>query len=277
MRVVVTGAAGFLGNAIVTRLIDAGVECLGVSRKHIPGFLQVSCYSDTPPGDVLIHLAEINDRMLANRLSTEYEREASSTLEALLGKGYGSVVYVSSAVLYGDGQCSPHRETDPASAVDTYTRVKINAEQRVLSQNGSVARLANVYGPGMSMSNVLSRILGQLDRDGPVTLQDTTPVRDFIWIEDAAAAIMKMATEQAQGLFNIGTGIGTSIGKLARLLLDEAKQTERKVVSKQADARQSCLILDITKAKQYLNWQPSVSLNEGLLRLVCSHRELEHA
>lgn len=275
MRVVVTGASGFLGSVIAKRLSDVGVSSLRVSRQEIPGFLQVAEYADTPSGDVLIHLAEINNRARVNQLSVEYEHEMSSTLHLLLEKDYGKVIYASSSVLYGDAVCTPHIESDPVSAIDTYTRVKLAAEHRVLSCGGVVVRLANIYGPGMAAENVLGHILGQLDKDGPVTLQDTSPVRDFIWVEDAAEAIMKMVIGRAQGLFNVGTGIGSSIGELARMLLEEVKQPQRQVVSAQSATKPSCIVLDITKAKQDLHWQPSVFLNEGLRRLVSRQKGIE--
>ncbi|UCV28971.1 NAD-dependent epimerase/dehydratase family protein [Ferribacterium limneticum] len=276
MRVVVTGASGFLGSVIARSLTYAGVSTLRVSRQDIPGFLQVAKYADSPLGDVLIHLAEINNRSRVNQLSVEYEHEASSTLHALLKKGYGKVIYASSSVIYGDGLCTPHIESEPVSAIDTYTRVKLASEQSVLSCGGVVVRLANIYGPSMATVNVLSHIFGQLDQNGPIKLQDTSPVRDFIWVEDAAEVIIKMATQQAQGVFNVGTGVGTSIGELARMLLEEAKQSQRQIVSTQPAAKPSCIVLDITKTKQYLYWQPSVLLNEGLRRLVSRQRGMEH-
>jgi UDP-glucose 4-epimerase len=276
MRVVVTGASGFLGSFIARGLNYSGVSTLCVSRQHIPDFLQVTKYADSPVGDVLIHLAEINNRSRVNQLSVEYEHEASSTLHALLAKGYGKVIYASSSVIYGDGGCTPHIESDPVSPIDTYTRLKLASEQSVLSCGGVVARLANIYGPGMAAENVVSRILGQLDQDDPIELQDTSPVRDFIWVEDAAAVIIKMAIQHAQGLFNVGTGIGTSIGDLARMALEEVKQPQRNIVSTQSTTKRSCIVLDITKAKKYLQWQPSVLLHEGLRRLVSRQRKVEN-
>lgn len=275
MRVVVTGASGFLGSSIAKKLYDSGVSCVFVSRKDMLGHLKVAQYADTPPGDVLIHLAEINNRARVNELSAEYEREVSRTLHALSEKSYKKVVYASSSVLYGGRGCTPRVESDPVSAIDSYTRVKLASEESVLSCRGVVARLANIYGPGMAAENVLSHILGQLDKDAPISLQDTSPVRDFIWVEDAAEAIIRMATQQAHGVFNVGTGIGTSIGELARMLLEEAKQPQRQIVSTQSVADASRIVLNINKAKRDLHWQPSVFLSEGLRRLVSKQRGLE--
>ena len=268
MRVVVTGASGFLGGVILKGFADAGLDCLGVSRKKVPGLAQVASYSDAPVGDVLIHLAEVNDRAMANRLGSAYERDAATTLRALLGKGYGRVIYASSAVLYGDAACASHTEADPVSADDTYTRVKLASEQAVLSAEGSVLRLANLYGRGMSPGNVFSHILQQLDRDGPVSLQDTAPVRDFLWIDDAVDAIRRVAAMPDNGIFNVGSGVGTSILVLAKAALDVAGQSERQIVSQQRAGRPSCIVLDTTETTKRLGWRPSVTLHEGLRRLV---------
>jgi UDP-glucose 4-epimerase len=270
MRVVITGASGFLGSAVAGILTLAGVGAIRISRQDIPGVVRVANYADSPRGDVLIHLAEINNRSRVNQLAVEYELEMSATLHALLKKGYEKVIYASSSVIYGDEVDTPRIESDPVSAIDTYTRVKLVSEQSVLSCGGVVARLANIYGPGMPAQNVLSDILSQFDKNDPITLQDISPVRDFLWIEDAAEAIMKMATERVQGVFNIGSGIGTSIGELAKMLLEQAKQSQRQIISRRISAKPSYNVLDITKAKQNLQWQPSISLNEGLRCLLAT-------
>lgn len=272
MRVIVTGASGFLGRFITNGLAKTGASFLRVSRQHAPGFLRINSYADTPPGDVLIHLAENNNRAQVNKLSAEYEREIACTLRVLLGKGYKKVVYASSSVVYGDKVCTPRIESEPVSDIDTYTRVKVESEQRVLSSGGVVARLANIYGPEMPKKNVLSQILDQLKQDGPIQLQDTSHVRDFIWVEDVAEAFVKLVTQKVEGLFNIGTGIGTSIGELAKMVLEEASQPSRKIVSEKIASRHSCIALNITKIKQNLQWQPTTSLREGLRRIVCDYR-----
>lgn len=274
MLAVVTGASGFLGGVITRSLTNAGVTCLPVSRQKVPGFLKVKKYSDAPSGDLLIHLAEINNRSQVNQLSSGYEREMSRTLKSLLKKSYGKVIYASSSVVYGDVACTPHIESDPVHAVDAYTRLKLASEQNVLSCGGVVARLANIYGPGMPKKNVLNQILGQLKHDGPIILQDTSHVRDFIWVEDVAEAFVKLATQKAQGLFNIGTGIGTSIGELTKMVLEKAKQSSRKIVSLQPAIRRSFIVLNITKIKQDLQWQPTTSLSQGLGRIVCGYSNL---
>lgn len=228
----------------------------------------VDQYSKTPGGDVLIHLAETSDRSVANANGDILEVNARQTLEYLLGKQFSRVIYCSSAVLYGDLSVSPHVETDPVYANDVYTRIKLASERMVLECGGSVARLSNLYGPGMARGTVLGTILDQLRQSGPLTVQTTSPVRDFLWIDDAAMALSRLVESRAGGIFNVGSGVGASIAELARTALDESGETGRPVVATQMDARSSFLVLDISKTAAALPWRPEVALREGLQRLI---------
>lgn len=272
--VVVTGSAGFLGNAVVHALSGRGVHVVPVSRRPNSGIVQVSDYADTPAGDILIHLAEERDRNGAQRGGEAYERAASNTLKALIAKGWKRVVYVSSAVLYSDEFVTPRKPDDPIQVHDIYTSVKRAGEKAVLlsAGNGVVARLTNIYGPGMAPNNVVSDILGQMSESGPVHIRDVSPVRDFLWVTDAAEAIAIMATADTgrPGIYNVGTGYGTSIGGLANLAIEIAGCVQRQVVGTQSQGRLSCIVPDIAETERTWHWQPRVNLRQGLTMLLNS-------
>ena len=267
MRVVLTGASGFLGGALVKRLTEAGVDCMGISRKNIPGLYQVARYSDAPEGNVLVHLAETNNRSVANAGGAALEAEAQQTLRALLAKGYHRVIYASSAVLYSDRWTTPRKVSDAVEAVDIYTRIKLASERAVLAQGGAVARLSNLYGPGMAAGNVLSHILAQLGRGPTITMHALEPVRDFLWIEDAVEALCDMVMREAAGLFNVGSGVGTSIRQLV-YLAQTATATRQDVKALHTQAHPSHLVLDIGATTQGLGWQPRTGLEEGVSKLL---------
>jgi UDP-glucose 4-epimerase len=271
MKVVITGASGFLGTYILRLLSkQKNVEAIPVTRKKIPGWCRVLDYTQSPVGDVLIHLAEDNDRERVSKSGKAYEEKALDTLAALLAKRYRLVVYVSSSVLYGDTDIHAHRPNDPIQSNDAYTRVKRQSEMAVLKlPTGIVVRPANIYGPGMSKNNVMSAILQQIPGMGKLEVMDTNPVRDFIWVEDAAEGIVALALSNFKDgnkctLFNLGTSVGTSIGSLAELALDIGGQPNRIVYAKNASDRQSRLILDFSDTTSTCGWQPKTSLRHGL-------------
>lgn len=269
MKIVVTGASGFLGRALMQDLAHKGIDAVGVSRQPCRGCIQVGSYNEAPGGDVLVHLAEASDRAYAQANSPLYEQRSMATLGALQRKGFARVVYASSAVLYGDQEQSLRRGSDPVYAKDAYSRLKLASEQAVLDRGGIVARLVNLYGPGMSESNVLSNILGQIRQDGPVRVLDATPVRDFLWIDDAARAMALMATGESPGVFNIGSGKGVSIRELAKLVLEAAGQAGRPVESTRVGGSSfSRLVVDISQTKEVFGWYPAVTLVEGISTLV---------
>lgn len=241
---------------------------LGVSRRQFPGMLQVAKYEDAPGGDVLVHLAEINDRSLAQANGTAYEEQALRTLISLQKKGFSRIVYVSSAVLYGDQSKNLRRVGDPVIALDTYTRIKLASEKLVLERGGAVARSTNLYGPGMSEGNVLSDILKQIGAEGPVRVRDGSPVRDFLWIDDAVKALSAMATRESSGVFNVGSGVGCSILDLANLVVRAAGEEGRSIESTNTDYRISHLVVDVAETEMALGWHPSVTLLEGVTALV---------
>ena len=282
LKIVITGASGFIGGHLIEHLSRiANTEIVPLSRRGISKLVQVSNYADAPDGDVLIHLAEDNNlESVANRGLT-YEHEGLSTLRVLLAKKYGRIIYTSSSTLYGDKSVIPHGTEDDIFVNTPYTRIKSLSERAVLENpNGMVVRLANVYGPLMSTNNVMSQILKQIPQQGDLEVGDVTPIRDFVWVRDVAEgismlALMDFVETGKSKMYNLGSGIGTSIGDLAFLTLELAGQPERRVMSKNRTRVMSSIILDCSETTNACGWTPRVSLRQGIASLLATSYRAE--
>jgi nucleoside-diphosphate-sugar epimerase len=254
--ILVTGAAGFLGRAVIEQLALMGRPATGIARRALPGVQQVSDYAEAPAASVIIHLAEEADRAVANRLGDAYADAAARIMCSLVSRA-GRVVYASSGTVYGDGNESPCTPATPVLASDTYSQSKLRNESLVRDAGGTVLRLANLYGSGMSSTNVVSDIARQLGSAGPLRVRDDTPVRDFLRVEDAARAIALAAMSGGTGTFNVGSGTGFSIRELAGIALLATGQLEREIVASQSSSRRSINILDVDDTQRCLGWAPT--------------------
>ena len=273
--VVVTGASGFIGRAAVAALARRNSPVFAASRRAL-GFDHpvqtaiVTSYAQLAPpaaDSVLLHLAEPRNLADAENEGEAYIAERRVALEALLDKPWSHVIYASSAVVYGDTARVSHRSSDAIAPLAVYARAKAACEADVLSCGGTVARIANVYGPGMAMNNIVSDVLKQASTGGPLTVRNRKPVRDYLWIEDLADGLALLATRPKSGIFNFGTGRGISVGGLARTALDCVGQPERAIHASENE-RESYLVLDISETVERLGWQPKVTIEQGLKRLL---------
>ncbi len=273
MRLVVTGASGFLGGAVVAESQRRGWDTLGVTRRPWtppPGAtaMRRDNYNHPPHGDALVHLAEDNDLASVERLGEAYCDAALSLVERLVEQARGRLVYASSAVVYGSTSRRPHAVDDPVTASSTYARTKLLCEQRVVASGGVALRFSNLYGPRMAGHNVVSDILRQIPGAGPLIVRDVSPVRDFLWIDDAALAVCDAVSAKLTGVFNVGSGVGVSIGDLARLCLSLTGHTGREVFATAPSSRSSCLIVAVNGTTRACGWEPMTPLNVGLARML---------
>lgn len=265
MRVVITGASGFLGRAALAQFRKAGIEAIGVQRTPAApsGSVTLTNYAQSPGGDVLIHLAEVGDRSKVAQLGPRFVAEVQQRLSALLDGRYKQVIYASSSLVYASSE-APLRVGDPVDTVEYYAAGKLACEALALKAGGIAMRLSNLYGPGQTGETVINTILSQLPGQGPIVLRDTRPVRDFLSVNDAAAALLMALKLRGPAILNIGTGVGTSIGGLARILLELNGTPEREVVATQQPGSSSRFVLDITETTRKTGWAPKVELRQGL-------------
>lgn len=271
MKVIVTGASGFVGQRVVRELLRRGVKTCAVARHPVafPDSLVVDNYFDTPSGDILIHLAENPNRAEVNEIGSAYLSRTGALANSLVSKGYQRIVYASSAVVYGDKDKRSHKPNDPVLATDVYSRSKLECEMLFDKNNGVIARISNLYGVGMSTENVFSKIIQQVRCAGEIKVWNDKPIRDFLLVDDAVDALVEMALGKAKGIYNVASGRAVSIGELidAALLSSGVYKEFTGTLTKSTDAY-SAIFLDISDTFDSFGWAPKVKLEDGIKLLL---------
>jgi len=277
-RIAVTGASGYIGQALIKELLRRNIEPYAISRtpldEKLSGtpFLQVKEYTETPamPDTILVHLAETSLISDVERQGECYIAKASNQTAALLRKNWKRVVYASSGQVYGTKTSVPHSPDDAVVRDCVYSRAKLQSEKLVQDAGGAVARIGNVYGPPIKQGTVFADILNQLSAPGAMKIRDKQPARDYLWIDDVAKGLADIALGAATGIYNLGSGVAITAGDIARTLLRIHGSSDRDIISL-ADPKRTTtntVLLDSSMTTEAFGWQPAISLDEGLTKLM---------
>ena len=218
----------------------------------------------------LIYLAENNEISKADKLSSDYIENNVKRLKFIISNTRSKLIYASSVAIYGDLSEVPHSPSEKLNIINTYSKSKFECEKLVLQAGGVVARISNIYGPGMSKKNIISDILKQIkvEEIDSINIIDGSPIRDMIHISDVTSCLLSMTKIQKKGIYNIATGTSISMKDLAIMILKVANFEEYKLVELKHNKTTSCISLDISNTKKTFAWSPSISLQDGLKELV---------
>jgi UDP-glucose 4-epimerase len=296
MNFLITGAAGFLGSHLANQLAREGHQVRGLDDLST-GDPQV-----LDPG-VHFTRGDVNDRPklwtllqevdcvyhLAARVSVPesilYPREYNasnvggtvSLMEAMRDVGIRRVVMASSGAIYGDQDIQPLTEGQTPRPHSPYAVSKLAAEYYVRTIGNLwgietvCLRIFNAYGPGQHLppSNppVVPYFLRQATRNGTLIVHsDGQQTRDYVYVDDVVAAMVAAATApDVNGLvINVGSGVETNLRSLAKFVLDVTGSRANVVYNAKTSGGVSRLCADLSLAAQRLNYQPAISLEEGL-------------
>ena len=282
MRILVTGASGFVGSHLVPALIEAGnhVVCAARDPAYRPpsGAEQIELDlvepldpDSLPEVDAVAHLAQANARFPEGAREL-YRVNAASTLELLdyaRRTGAQRFVYASSGSVYGFGQ-RPFSEDDPLSGRDFYATTKIAGETLVRAYRDflttSVLRLVVPYGPGQQ-SRMVPGLIERVRAGTPVTLNDGgRPRMNPLFVDDVVRAVRAVLERDEHSVLNVAGDEPVTVRELAELIgriLEAPPAFENGSGDVPGD-----LVADTSRMHELLDLRPLVNLEDGLRRTV---------
>lgn len=306
-KVLVTGAGGFIGSHLVTKLVELGAKTYAFVRynsRNDRGLLEFLPENIQTQIEVILGdlrdpesiKSAIKDKHIVYHLGASIaipysyinprdavETNVLGTLNVLnSAREYEveRVIQTSSSEVYGTALYSPIDEKHPLQAQSPYAASKIAsdklAESYYLSYGLpiSILRPFNTYGPRQSARAVIPTIIMQALKFDEIKLGSLSPTRDFNYVDDTVNGFIKIAEspDTIGETINVGTGIDISIGDVANKIISIIGKKQR-IISDEDRIRPSAsevmkLIADSAKAKKLMGWEPSVSLDEGLKKTI---------
>lgn len=308
MRVVVTGAAGFLGSHLSDRLVAKGFEVLGIDNlitgnlDNLAGlvanrsFKYIECDVSDYIGvegaiDGVFHFASPASPVDYLELPIQTLKVGSlGTHNALgLAKAKGArFVLASTSEVYGDPQEHPQTESywghvNPVGPRGVYDEAKRFAEAMTMAYHryhgvdSRIARIFNTYGPRMRPGDgrVVSNFIVQALEGRDLTIYgDGSQTRSFCYADDLIEGILRLFEKGGPDPINIGNPDEFTIRDLADLVLTATNSSSKICFAELPtdDPRQRRP--DISKARSQLGWEPKICLEEGLSRTIQYFQEL---
>lgn len=280
MKILITGHSGFIGSYLQKKLEKTEHELILVdiaNGTNICDWQQVKQYEGM---DVIVHLANLSFVPSSYEQPKRfYETNYLSTLNMLeLCRLNNAKMVFFSSYIYGHPQYQPIDENHPTQAFNPYAQTKVICESLCEGYNRdfkvpiTIFRPFNIYGTGQNPDFLIPSIIQQA-KTGKIVIKDDRPKRDYIHVEDIVDAIITaIETENADKSiqkYNLGSGLSYSVKEIVdmvRGLFD----TEIEYICTHEIRPNDVMdtIADISKIQNELHWKPSISILEGLTKMV---------
>ncbi|HEX5247078.1 MAG TPA: NAD-dependent epimerase/dehydratase family protein [Gaiellaceae bacterium] len=290
MRAIVTGGAGFIGSNLVDALLDGGAEAHALddlskgSREnvsaaaelHVADIREPDAVFDAVRPEVVFHLAAQADvRVSVEQPALDAEINVLGTIRILeAARRHGAKIVFASSGGAAYGECDgPAPESAPLRPLAPYGTSKVCGEEYLATWNrlygtAHVAlRLGNVYGPRQmphGEAGVVAIFMGLL-RDGgtPTIFGEGRQTRDYVYVGDVVNAMLR-ALERDGGVYNVGTGVETSVVGLYDAIRTASGIDREPAFAPARLGELQRSVLDASLAGRDLGWRPERSLADGL-------------
>ena len=295
MKVMVTGGAGFIGSHLVDRLVQEGNQVVVIDNLSTGKRKQVNKKAQFYKMDIrskriervfrkerpliVVHLAA----QMNVRLSTEdpgFDAEVNilgtvNLLEHAVKHGVRKVSFASSGgAVYGEQEVFPAGESHRTDPMSPYGISKLAGEKYLAYYTNTtglrhvVLRFGNVYGPRQEPEGeagviaIFSKLM--LEGGQPIINGTGKQTRDFVYVDDVVESIMATIGEDVQGIFNVGTGQESTVNECYGIIKELTNSSCKDLYGAAKKGEQFRSVLDVKKLREGFDWEPQVSLPEGL-------------
>lgn len=296
IKILVTGGAGFIGSHIVDGLIKEGYEVVVVDdlstgkeenihkkakfyKLDIQDSKLEEIFQKEKPDFVSHHAAQKDVRVSVSDPIYDAKINILGTINLLqncVKYKTKKVIFASTGgAIYGEQEVFPATETNSTKPISPYGITKLVAEhylyyyKTIYGLDYISLRYSNVYGPRQDPFGeagvVAIFIQKMINSEQPVINGNGEQTRDFVYVEDVARAnILAIKNNISENIFNIGTGVETTVNQVFNYLRDIINPSikEKHGPAKEGEQRRS--VIDFSRARKVLNWQPKASLIGGL-------------
>jgi ADP-L-glycero-D-manno-heptose 6-epimerase len=299
MKILITGASGFIGSNILKALIKENHEITVVASTHTENPIPKGCkvvylgleglnWKEAYGKDAIIHQAANNDTLFQDA-GEMYRANVYGPIRLFhhaKDGGCRKFVYASSTAVYGD-QPAPYQEDSTlVKPLNVYgeTKAKFDNFAMEFAEQYNVEcvgfRYCNVYGPGEDhkgkRASMIYQLIQQLTLNSPVNrrvatlFKDGKQKRDWIHVDDVVGANMTALHSNVSGIFNCGTGVATSFNRLVEIIKELSPDIMAKfmeieyVENPHKDAYQNHTECDIKKMREELGFSPHFDIENGI-------------
>ena len=309
--VLVIGGLGFIGGRLSSALADAGAKVTVITpsrQKHHEAAIDLEARgvrvvdgdvrdraqmeSAVRAQDVIFNLAGQSGAVRSMEEPWDdldvNARGMLTLVEAVRRGNPGArVVFTGSRLEYGRVGSDPVAETHDTDPLCLHAVHKLVAEEylrlyeRLFGMSYAVARITNPYGPGQPRARTAYGVVNRLIHlalagDALPIYGDGRQRRDYIYIDDVVAALLTLGTAVTNNIYNVGTGVGTSIVEMAKAIVAAAGGGRLEFVAWPALAEQietGDFVADIARIRADLGWQPTVALDRRWRRMHAAFRK----
>jgi UDP-glucuronate decarboxylase len=308
MKILLTGAAGFLGSHISKKLIDSNHEVIGLDDLSTGSVKNIEQLINHPKYSFIEHDVRIPYQAKVDAIlnfacpasPVNYQKDPVRTIETnflgminllhLANETGARIIQASTSEIYGDPTQSPQKESywgnvNPIGIRSCYDEGKRAAEtlcfdyRRQYNLDTRVIRIFNTYGPNMAIGDgrVVSNFIVQALRNEPINIYgDGKQTRSFCYVSDLVEGIYKLLQlkDNPDTPINLGNPNEFTILELAKVVIEITK-SKSKIVNNPLpldDPKQRCP--DISLAKSTLNWKPTIELKEGIEKTAAYFKQI---